>query len=110
MGSCEMTDSSKDAAAPMPASGEHLSAHSGVIPQSPQDAPRPLEHATSARRMRLHRARRQKDLRCLTVELREREVEALVAKGLLPSNSRDDTAAIRKALYSYLDGTLGRSL
>ena len=65
---------------------------------------------TSARRMRLHRARRQKGLRCLTVELREREVEALVAKGLLPSNSRDDTPAIRKALFSYLDGTLGRSL
>ena len=92
------------------APAEHLSASSGVIPQSPQDAPRPLEHATSARRMRLHRARRQKELRCLTVELREREVEALVAKGLLLSTSRDDTAAIRKALYAYLDRTLGRSL
>jgi hypothetical protein len=90
------------------APAEHLSALSGVIPQSPQDAPRPLEHATSARRMRLHRARRQKGLRCLTVELREREVEALVAKGLLPSASRGDRAAIRKALYAYLDGTLGR--
>jgi hypothetical protein len=65
---------------------------------------------TSARRMRLHRARREKGLRCLTVELREREVEALVAKGLLPSASRGDSAAIRKALYAYLDGTLGRSL
>ena len=90
------------------APAEHLSALSGVIPQSPQDAPRPLERATSARRMRLYRAQRQKGLRCLTVELREREVEALVAKGLLPSASRGDRAAIRKALYAYLDGTLGR--
>lgn len=60
--------------------------------------------------MRLHRARRQNGLRCVTVELREREIEALVVKGLLPSNSRGDRAAIRKALYAYLDGTLSRSL
>jgi hypothetical protein len=60
--------------------------------------------------MRLHRARREKGLRCLTVELREREIEALVAKKLLPCGSRSDTTAIRNALYAYLDGTLGRSL
>jgi hypothetical protein len=89
---------------------EHVSASSGVIPQSTQGAPEPLEHATSARRMRLHRARRQKGLRCVTVELRDREIDSFVAKGLLPSTSRDDTAAIRKALYAYLDRTLGRSL
>jgi len=65
---------------------------------------------TSARRMRLHRARRQKALRCVTVELREREIDALVAKKLLLCGSRGDNAAIRKALYSYLDGSLGRSL
>jgi hypothetical protein len=92
------------------ASAEQLSAPSGVVPQPPQDAAEPLEHTTSARRMRLYRARRQKGLRCLTVELREREIEALVAKGLLPSTSRGDTTAIRNALYAYLDGTLGRSL
>jgi hypothetical protein len=90
------------------ASAEHLSASKGVIPQSPQDAPEPVKHATSARRMRLHRARRQNGLRCVTVELREREIKALVAKGLLPSASRGDSAAIRKALYAYLDATLGR--
>ena len=60
--------------------------------------------------MRLHRARRQKGLRCLTVELREREIDSFVAKGLLPSNSRSDRAAIRDALYAHLDRTLGRSL
>ena len=61
------------------APAEPVSASSGVIPQSPQDAPEPVKHATSAHRMRLHRARRQKGLRCLTVELREREIDALVA-------------------------------
>ena len=69
-----------------------------------------LEHRTSARRMRLHRARREKGLRCLTVELREREIEALVAKKLLLCGSRRDNTAIRNALYAYLDGSLGRSL
>ena len=92
------------------APAEHVSASSGVIPQSTEDAPEPLQHATSARRMRLHRARREKGLRCLTVELREREIDALVAKKLLPCGSRGGNAAIRKALYAYLDGTLGRSL
>ena len=72
---------------------------------------RSLEHSrTSACRMRLHRARRQNGLRCITVELREREINSFVAKGLLPSDSRGERAAIRKALYAYLDGTLGRSL
>jgi hypothetical protein len=61
-------------------------------------------------RAKLHRARRQNGLRCLTVELRERELDSLVAKGLLSPGSRGDWAAIRQALYAYLDGTLGRSL
>jgi hypothetical protein len=92
------------------APAEPVSASSGVIPQSNDNTQEPRQRATSARRMRLHRARRQKGLRCLTVELREREIDSFVAKGMLPSTSRDDTAAIRKALYAYLDGTLGRSL
>jgi hypothetical protein len=92
------------------ASAEHLSAPSGVIPQSTRDAGEPLKDTTSARRMRLHRARREKGLRCLTVELREREIEALVAKKLLHCKSRGDKTAIRNALYAYLDGALGRSL
>jgi len=72
------------------APSEDVSAYSDAIPQAADNTGEPGQQATSARRMRLHRARRQKGLRCLTVELREREIEALVTKGLLPSTSRGD--------------------
>ena len=90
------------------AQAEYVSASSGVIAQSTDDTREPRQQAGSARRMPLHRAWRQKGLRCLTVELREREIDALVDKKLLPCGSRGDNAAIRKALYAYLDGTLRR--
>ena len=61
----------------------------------------------SAPRMRLQRARKQAGLRCLTLEVRETEISALVRKGLLhPDNQRDDKA-LRSAFYSLLDRSLG---
>jgi len=39
--------------------------------------------SAAAERMRLHRERRRKGLRCLTIELRESEIDALVRMGLL---------------------------
>ena len=54
-------------------------------------------------RMRLHRARKSTGLRCLTLEVRESEIAALIRKGLLRPNSRQDNAAVRNALYSLLD-------
>ena len=58
-------------------------------------------------RMRLHRARRSAGLRCLTLEIREAEIAALIRKGLLRPDSRQDNAAVRNALYSLLDRHLG---
>ena len=58
-------------------------------------------------RMRLHRARRSAGLRCLTVEVRETEIAALIRKGLLRPDSRQDNAAVRNAIYSLLDRHLG---
>ena len=72
------------------------------------DATLPSSLSSAAQRMRLHRDRRRKGLRCLTVELRATEIEALVAKGLLKPETRNDPNAIRQALYGYLDKTLGR--
>jgi hypothetical protein len=62
--------------------------------------------STVARRMRLHRARKLAGLRCLTLEVRETEVVALVKKGLLRSDSQNDDKAIRDAFYSLLDRSL----
>jgi hypothetical protein len=61
----------------------------------------------AAERMRLHRERRRHGLRCLTIELRETEIEALIRKGLLKPETRNDPSAVSDALYAHLDGTLG---
>jgi hypothetical protein len=61
----------------------------------------------AAERMRAHRQRRRDGLRCLTIELRETEIDALIRKGLLKPGTRNNPTALREALYAVLDGTLG---
>jgi hypothetical protein len=61
----------------------------------------------TAERVRLHRERRRRGLHCLMIEIRDREIDALVRHGLLDGEKRDDTAAIRVAFHQYLDHTLG---
>jgi hypothetical protein len=60
----------------------------------------------AAERMRRHRQRRSRNLRCVMVELREREIDALIRLGGLPADDRADHAAIRKALYGFFDDHL----
>ena len=60
----------------------------------------------AARRMRLHRERRSLGLRCLTIELRETEIDALIREGLLTSETRNDRNAVCSALYDFLDSAL----
>jgi len=62
--------------------------------------------ATATERMRRHRQRRREGLRCVTVELRETEIQALITRGLLAPETRNDTNAIIEALYAFLDRTL----
>ena len=56
--------------------------------------------------MRLHRERRSLGLRCLTIELRETEIDALIREGLLTSETRNDQNAVCSALYEFLDSVL----
>jgi hypothetical protein len=60
----------------------------------------------AAERMRRHRQRRRDGLRCLIIELRETEIDDLIRKGLLKSETRNDLNAIIDALYAHLDNTL----
>ena len=60
--------------------------------------------------MRLHRARKLAGLRCLTLEVRETEIAALIRKGLLRPGSEHDSKGIRNALYSLLDRHLGSGM
>jgi hypothetical protein len=68
----------------------------------------PKAPSPAAERMRRHRARRLKGLRCLIVELRETEVTSLISKGLLNQENRLDNHAVLAAFYKFLDRTLGR--
>ena len=61
----------------------------------------------AAGRMRLHRDRRRRGLRCLMIELRETDVDALIQGGLLEQETRNDRKAVLKALYGHFNRTLG---
>jgi hypothetical protein len=67
----------------------------------------PAARSGAAERMRAHRQRRRDGLRCLTIELRETEIDALIRKELLKPETRNDLSAIIDALYVFLDRTLG---
>jgi hypothetical protein len=67
----------------------------------------PVHRSSGAERMRRHRERRRDGLRCLTIELRETEIDALMSIELLTADARNDLRAVREALYAYLDRTLG---
>jgi hypothetical protein len=75
-----------------------------TLPSSP--SVEPACRSPAAERMRRHRQRRRDGLRCLVIELRETEIDALIRKGLLKPETRNDTSAIIDALYAYLESTL----
>jgi hypothetical protein len=52
------------------------------------------------------RMRRRDRLRCLTVELREREIDMLVWRALLKPEMRHSKSAIINALHAHFDETL----
>jgi hypothetical protein len=59
--------------------------------------------ASAAERMRRHRERRLDGLRCLSIELRATEIDALIDRGLLKSETRNDAKSIIEALYAFFD-------
>jgi hypothetical protein len=63
--------------------------------------------STAAERMRRYRERRRDGLRCVTVELRETEIDVLIRRGMLKADARNDPYAIEMALYEFLEHTLG---
>ena len=71
------------------------------IPTTP-----PIASSAAAERMRLHRQRRKEALRCLTIELRETEVDVLIRRGLLEADARNDRLAVMNALHAHLEVSL----
>ena len=70
---------------------------------TPAALPSGVRALTGAERMRRHRERRRKRMRCLTIELREREIEALIRRGRLNADHRANAHAVRQALYGFFD-------
>jgi hypothetical protein len=67
-----------------------------------------IAQSPSAERMRLYRERKKNGMRCLMIELRETEIDALIRKGFLKADTRHDTSEIIDALYAYFDRELTR--
>ena len=66
----------------------------------------PATRSAAAERMRRHRERRRDGLRCVTIELRETEIDALTRRGFLNADARNDPYWIQTALYEFLERTL----
>jgi hypothetical protein len=60
----------------------------------------------AAVRMRRYRERRHDGRRCVTVEILESEIDALVRKGLLGGETRHDPIEIAGALYKLFEEIL----
>lgn len=72
----------------------------------PSVAPVRAHGASSAGRMRLARQRRRQGLRCVVIEIREREIDVLIRRKRLALDDRANLAAIRKAFHGFLDDFL----
>jgi predicted molibdopterin-dependent oxidoreductase YjgC len=59
-------------------------------------------HPISTPRVRRHRHRRD-GLRCVLLDVRDREIKVLIARGYLAENAADDVDAIGRALGHLLD-------
>jgi hypothetical protein len=57
---------------------------------------------SSAARARRHRERRRRGTRCVTVDVSQSERDALVVRGYLSEEERDNGAAIKKAIEGVL--------
>ena len=62
----------------------------------------PADSRSSAARTRRHRERRRQGTRCITVDVNESEVGALVARGYLAEETRGEHAAIKAAIESVI--------
>jgi hypothetical protein len=57
---------------------------------------------SSASRMKHHRERRWQGTRCVTVEVSQSERDALIVRGYLSEQDRDNGAAIKKAIEGVI--------
>ena len=66
----------------------------------------PLSRSAAAERMRAHRERRRLGLRSVVIQIREREIDVLIRRGLLKADARNNVRAIGDAIHAHFDKTL----
>ena len=74
----------------------------------PASTVEPSERSDAAERMRRYRERRRRRLRCITIDVKESEIDALIQMELLPTEMRNDNVAVAEAIHRFLDVTLSR--
>jgi hypothetical protein len=62
----------------------------------------PADYRSSAARTRRHRERRRQGTRCVTVDVSQGELDALVVRGYLAEETRGEHAAIKAAIESVI--------
>jgi hypothetical protein len=62
----------------------------------------PAESRSSTARTRRHRQRQREGTRCVTVNINQSERDALVVRGYLSEEERDNRAAIKKAIEGVI--------
>ncbi len=62
--------------------------------------------SNSTERVRAHRRRRRRGLRCVTVRLCEADIDTLVATDYLPATERHDAQAIKDATEAFVSDKL----
>jgi hypothetical protein len=72
-----------------------------IVPQT-----MPTVRSAAAERMRAHRERRRLGLRSVRVQIREREIDVLIRRGLLKTDARNELCAVRDALHRHFEATL----
>jgi hypothetical protein len=79
-----------------------------ILPDQVYVSPDDAGITAGALRMRYSRQRRRDGLRCLLVELRDAEINRLIALGYLEANDREDRTEVLLAVYRFLeDSALG---
>ena len=71
--------------------------------QPEQRSEAPAKRSLAAERMPASRQRRREGLRCITLELRETEIDRLIDLGHLEEAGRQDYNQVLSALYRFLD-------
>jgi hypothetical protein len=84
--------------------GASMTHDPGIAQSNPDIKERP--RSSAAIRMERLRQRRRKRMRCLTIELRDSEIEEFIRRKRLSPEDRDDPKALRRTVHQYLDDTL----